>query len=147
MKNSLTSHHIRSSNTQTVIEILKERLGPKGLKGMISDSTGDDVDGDDENKEDGDDSSEVQKLQKEANEKRAKRAPVFGNLLRSKGFAWVASTHDMIGAFSQVGSTRLFASIMLARFCQSVLALLCLCYETLTLAFLLYLHFTRLETQ
>ena len=38
--------------------------------------------------------------QKEATRKQNRRTKIVGELLRSKGFLWIATTHDIIGAFS-----------------------------------------------
>jgi len=54
--------------------------------------------------------SEAEKLvklkeaQKEADEKKAVRGATMGELLRSKGFIWIATTHDLIGHWQQAGS-------------------------------------------
>jgi len=47
---------------------------------------------------------ELQKIQEEALVKQEKRTEVMGELLRSKGFLWVASTNDVIGGWQQAGN-------------------------------------------
>jgi len=47
---------------------------------------------------------ELQKLQEEALVKQEKRKEKFGELLRSKGFIWIASTNDVIGGWQQAGN-------------------------------------------
>ena len=42
--------------------------------------------------------------QKEADEKKVVRGATMGELLRSKGFIWIATTHDVIGHWQQAGS-------------------------------------------
>jgi len=43
-------------------------------------------------------------LQKEATEKQTKRTDSMGELLRSKGFVWIASTHNIMGGWQQAGN-------------------------------------------
>ena len=45
-----------------------------------------------------------EKLQVEALKKQKDRNQVVGELLRSKGFLWLASTSDLIGAWQQAGN-------------------------------------------
>jgi len=45
-----------------------------------------------------------QKIQKEAHEQQKKRNKVMGDLLRSKGFIWMATSHDMMGGWQQAGN-------------------------------------------
>merc|ERR1712088_600901 len=47
---------------------------------------------------------ELQKVQEEAMVKRKKRTEVMGELLRSKGFLWMATAHDVIGGWQQAGN-------------------------------------------
>merc|ERR1712117_699842 len=47
---------------------------------------------------------ELQKIREEALVKQEKRTEGMGELLRSKGFLWVASTNDMIGGWQQAGN-------------------------------------------
>jgi len=47
---------------------------------------------------------EVSKLQKEAGVKQKKRIEEIGELLRSKGFIWIASTNDVMGGWQQAGN-------------------------------------------
>ena len=47
---------------------------------------------------------DVSQLQKEAKSKQEKRATVIGDLLRSKGFIWIATSHNIMGAMQQAGS-------------------------------------------
>jgi len=46
----------------------------------------------------------LEKLQKEAKSKQAKRFQLMGELLRSKGFVWIASSHDVQGGIQQAGN-------------------------------------------
>merc|ERR1712111_306247 len=48
--------------------------------------------------------SHLQKMQKKASEKQAKRVEVMGELLRSKGFVWLATSHFIIGGWQQAGN-------------------------------------------
>lgn len=43
-------------------------------------------------------------LQQKADLKRAKRTETFGELLRSKGFVWIATSHNIIGGWQQAGN-------------------------------------------
>merc|ERR1712098_148549 len=43
-------------------------------------------------------------LQKQAKEKQKRRNEKFGELLRSKGFFWIATSNDVIGAWQQAGN-------------------------------------------
>merc|ERR1719188_358198 len=43
-------------------------------------------------------------LQEQAKEKQKKRNEKFGELLRSKGFMWIATSNDVIGAWQQAGN-------------------------------------------
>ena len=45
-----------------------------------------------------------EKLQAEALEKQKKRNDVMGELLRSKGFLWIATSNDLIGGWQQAGN-------------------------------------------
>merc|ERR1712117_241891 len=78
---------------------------------------GDDDDEEDDSGVEEDGNKEAQKLkeeeerkqeekeyQEEANIKYKKRQADFGDLLRSKGFLWVATSHNTIGAWQQAGS-------------------------------------------
>jgi len=47
---------------------------------------------------------EREELQKEAHIKQKRRHEDLGELLRSKGFLWMATTHDIIGAWQQAGN-------------------------------------------
>ena len=49
-------------------------------------------------------SSDVKELQKEAKAKQEKRANLMGDLLRSKGFVWIATSHNIMGAFQHAGN-------------------------------------------
>ena len=46
----------------------------------------------------------LQKLQDEAALKQVKRTDTMGQLLRSKGFVWVATAHNIIGGWQQAGN-------------------------------------------
>ena len=46
----------------------------------------------------------MEKLQTEAIEKQKERTAVMGELLRSKGFLWLATSNDLIGAWQQAGN-------------------------------------------
>jgi len=48
--------------------------------------------------------AELQKLQAEALVKQKKRKEMIGELLRSKGFIWMATTNDVIGGWQQAGN-------------------------------------------
>merc|ERR1711936_1373374 len=48
--------------------------------------------------------AELQKLQAEALVKQDKRKEALGELLRSKGFFWIATTNDIIGGWQQAGN-------------------------------------------
>jgi len=48
--------------------------------------------------------SQLDKLQKQAAAKQANRVKVMGELLRSKGFVWVASTNFIMGGWQQAGN-------------------------------------------
>merc|ERR1711872_210080 len=50
------------------------------------------------------DDLELQKVQKEANVKQKKRTNMMGELLRSKGFIWMATSHEMMGGWQQAGN-------------------------------------------
>ena len=47
---------------------------------------------------------EMQEIQEEALVKQKKRNGIMGELLRSKGFLWIASSHDVIGGWQQAGN-------------------------------------------
>merc|ERR1712038_206532 len=47
---------------------------------------------------------ELQKVQEEAMVKQKKRTEVMGELLRSKGFLWMATANDVIGGWQQAGN-------------------------------------------
>ena len=47
---------------------------------------------------------ELQKVQGEASEKQKKRTQVMGELLRSKGFLWLATANDVTGCWQQAGN-------------------------------------------
>jgi len=47
---------------------------------------------------------EMEKLQTEALEKQKKRNSTMGELLRSKGFFWIATSNDLMGAWQQAGN-------------------------------------------
>ena len=47
---------------------------------------------------------DVSQLQKEAKSKQEKRVLAIGDLLRSKGFIWIATSHNIMGAMQQAGS-------------------------------------------
>ena len=51
------------------------------------------------------DADRIQAFHADAKEKSTRRTNAFGNLMRSKGFVWQASSHDMVGYYSQAGST------------------------------------------
>ena len=46
----------------------------------------------------------MEKLQAEALEKQKERNDVMGELLRSKGFLWLATSNDLIGGWQQAGN-------------------------------------------
>merc|ERR1712045_666995 len=47
---------------------------------------------------------ELEKVQEEAMVKQKKRTELMGELLRSKGFLWMATAHDVIGGWQQAGN-------------------------------------------
>merc|ERR1712045_987772 len=47
---------------------------------------------------------EFQELQKEASVKQERRNETMGEVLRSKGFFWLATSHDIIGGWQQAGN-------------------------------------------
>jgi len=49
--------------------------------------------------------AKVARLQEEAEAKQDLRTKTLGDLCRSKGFIWMASSHDLMGCFQQAGST------------------------------------------
>ena len=46
----------------------------------------------------------LEKLQKKASIKQASRIDVMGEVLRSKGFLWLATSHYFIGGWQQAGN-------------------------------------------
>ena len=46
----------------------------------------------------------LEKLQAEATEKQMRRTELMGELLRSKGFFWMATSNDVIGLWQQAGN-------------------------------------------
>ena len=46
----------------------------------------------------------LQKVQEEAALKQVKRVDTMGQLLRSKGFVWIATSHNIIGGWQQAGN-------------------------------------------
>merc|ERR1712192_301822 len=48
--------------------------------------------------------AKLKEAQKEADEKKTVRGATMGELLRSKGFIWIATTHNVIGHWQQAGS-------------------------------------------
>ena len=48
--------------------------------------------------------TDVEVRQQQAAVKRAARTELMGDLLRSKGFIWIASTHWVMGGWQQAGS-------------------------------------------
>jgi len=49
-------------------------------------------------------SSHIEKLQKQAVGKQAERVQLMGELLRSKGFIWIATSNYLMGGFQQAGN-------------------------------------------
>ena len=47
---------------------------------------------------------ELEKVQGEASEKQRKRTELMGELLRSKGFLWLATANDVTGCWQQAGN-------------------------------------------
>merc|ERR1711872_256971 len=47
---------------------------------------------------------EMEKVQKEALVKQTKRKEIMGELLRSKGFVWIATSNDVLGCWQQAGN-------------------------------------------
>jgi len=62
----------------------------------------------DQGSDDEDDDSEpgmtLEEQQKEAFAKKEKRLKLMGELLRSKGFVWIATSHDVMGGWQQAGN-------------------------------------------
>ena len=54
--------------------------------------------------------SHLEKMQKKASEKQAKRIEAMGEILRSKGFVWLATSHFIIGGWQQAGNVLRFVS-------------------------------------
>jgi len=50
------------------------------------------------------DESQIEKLQKAAGQKQIERTKLMGELLRSKGFIWIASSNYVIGGLQQAGN-------------------------------------------
>ena len=50
----------------------------------------------------------LEKLQKKASSKQAARIDVMGEVLRSKGFLWLATSHYFIGGWQQAGNVLRF---------------------------------------
>jgi len=50
------------------------------------------------------DQTKLSELQKEASKKKETRVAFMGELLRSKGFLWIATSHDIIGSWQQAGN-------------------------------------------
>merc|ERR1711973_731874 len=48
--------------------------------------------------------AKLKESQDEADEKKMTRGKVMGELLRSKGFIWIATSHQLIGHWQQAGS-------------------------------------------
>ena len=46
----------------------------------------------------------LDKLQKAAAAKQVKRVDTMGELLRSKGFIWIATSHNIMGGWQQAGN-------------------------------------------
>ena len=46
----------------------------------------------------------LEKLQAQATEKQKRRTEFMGELLRSKGFFWIATSNDVIGLWQQAGN-------------------------------------------
>ena len=46
----------------------------------------------------------IEKLQEAAAAKQVNRTETMGQLLRSKGFLWIATSHDIIGGWQQAGT-------------------------------------------
>ena len=59
---------------------------------------------DKEDKQEEENLKEMQEIQDEALVKQKKRNEVMGELLRSKGFIWLSSSHDVIGGWQQAGN-------------------------------------------
>ena len=48
--------------------------------------------------------SRLEELQKEGQYKQQKRTETIGQVLRSKGFMWIATSHDIVGGWQQAGN-------------------------------------------
>ena len=48
--------------------------------------------------------NELDKLQKRAADKQKLRTKTIGEMLRAKGFLWIATSHDVLGGFQQAGN-------------------------------------------
>ena len=60
---------------------------------------------------------QLEKLQKQATMKQAKRVENLGELLRSKGFIWMATSNSMVGGWQQAGNALTGKKILLTFFC------------------------------
>ena len=58
--------------------------------------------------ESSEDQTNLEKLQKKASTKQASRVDFMGELLRSKGFFWLATSHYFIGGWQQAGNVLRF---------------------------------------
>ena len=58
--------------------------------------------------ESSEDQTNLEKLQKKASTKQASRVDFMGELLRSKGFVWLATSHYFIGGWQQAGNVLRF---------------------------------------
>ena len=58
--------------------------------------------------ESSEDQTNLEKLQKMASTKQASRVDFMGELLRSKGFFWLATSHYFIGGWQQAGNVLRF---------------------------------------
>ena len=59
---------------------------------------------DDKQKREEEKKDELKKVQAVAEEKQKRRTELMGELLRSKGFFWLATSNDVIGGWQQAGN-------------------------------------------
>lgn len=115
----MTRHEARFGITSFIYRARRPfhpgRLGDLLLEPFFSEMAQDDDDKDDDDKEETlseektkkkeeNKSKRLQEIQKEAAKKQVIRTKTLGELLRSKGFLWIATSHDVIGGWQQAGN-------------------------------------------
>jgi len=81
----------------------EEEEEEEGEKGEVETKEGDD-DAEEKKKKEEEKMMKLQQDQKVAAGKQSKRAAAMGELLRSKGFIWIATSHNLIGGWQQAGN-------------------------------------------